>query len=100
MGLCIFYSSEIKKKMGYFTLLLQVVVADNETQLTRFVQLTLTEPVVNRPPQFAQEQYMFSISENSTDAEEIGSLSITDEGLMHGIEIDDMNRCICIRKIG
>jgi len=86
--------------MGYFTILLQVVVADNETQLTRFVQLTLTEPVVNRAPQFAQEQYTFSISKNSTDTEEIGSLSITDEGLIHSIEIDDMDRCICIRKIG
>ena len=57
-----------------------MVVADNEGQLTRIIQLTLTEPVVNRPPQFAQEQYTFSISENITDAEEIGSLSVTDEG--------------------
>lgn len=63
---------------------LQVIVGDNEGSLRRIVQINLTEPVVNRPPQFAQEQYRFSIPENISDATEIGSLSITDEGLWVG----------------
>lgn len=49
--------------------------------MRRNIQINLTEPVVNRPPQFAQDQYTFSIPENVSDATEIGSLSITDEGL-------------------
>ena len=63
---------------------LQVIVGDNEGSLRRIVQINLTEPVVNRPPQFAQEQYRFSIPENISDTTEIGSLSITDEGLWVG----------------
>lgn len=64
---------------------LQVIVGDNEGSLRRIVRISLTEPVVNRPPQFAQEQYRFSIPENISDATEIGSLSITDEGQWVGI---------------
>lgn len=62
-----------------------MTLTDSDQDLRVVIEITIAPSTVeDQPPQFLQEQYTFDVPENDTvpDAYQIGSLSVTDEGLL------------------
>lgn len=55
-------------------------MSDSEGSIRRTLAITVRAAVVNNPPVFSNDRYMFSLSENANDNDEIGLIVVTDDG--------------------
>ncbi len=62
-----------------FFFIIQIEVTDPEETASATIFVMVEETVVDNPPVFSQDSYIFQLAENVEDNYVIGSLGVTDE---------------------